>query len=514
MKLSYWFIPFAIASAFAATTPDFGMYGFATLGGGTTGGAGGSVIKVSTFSDLKHYAEDVNTPYVILIEGEINTNIAVKINTEGAVDASGTINTTYGEIIDVGNNKTIVGLGSSAFLNRVGLSIQKKHNIIIRNIKFTMSDVPISKTDENKVVAYRNGAEVILNDPDCISIQADSAASNWAQKNVQASYNIWIDHCEFYNAATDNKDRYDGLLDAKNNIYNATFSWNYFHDHHKGSLIGNSNGDSLRHEITFHHNYYKNIDARQPMMRYSMSHLYNNYIEGDSGSGNGPNVRIGSDLYVENNHYASLSQAVFYGDDGTATIKGNKYEGCATLMSSGCGSKTMRIQINSGTTLTTSDTSNVKLNGNITIGTFNPLTYYSYTADAVGNVKTTVTTWAGVGKISTTEYEQSVTLPSSSSTTSSSSATSSSSSVISSSSSTVSIISETNRGITANAFVRNGNIIIQAQAGTHFRLFNSLGRLLHQGITVTETETTLSLKIARGTYLLQLGNRTQKVLIK
>jgi pectate lyase len=46
------------------------------------------------------------------------------------------------------------------------------------------------------------------------------------------------------------------------------------------------------------------------MMRYSMSHLYNNYIEGDSGSGNGPNVRIGSDLYVENNHYASLSQAV------------------------------------------------------------------------------------------------------------------------------------------------------------------------------------------------------------
>jgi hypothetical protein len=81
-------------------------------------------------------------------------------------------------------------------------------------------------------------------------------------------------------------------------------------------------------------------------------------------------------------------------------------------MSSGCGSKTMRIQINSGTTLTTSDTSNVKLNGNITIGTFNPLTYYSYTADAVGNVKTTVTTWAGVGKISTTEYEQSVTLPS------------------------------------------------------------------------------------------------------
>lgn len=40
-----------------------------------------------------------------------------------------------------------------------------------------MSDVPISKTDENKVVAYRDGAEVTLNDPDCISISTGSAAT-------------------------------------------------------------------------------------------------------------------------------------------------------------------------------------------------------------------------------------------------------------------------------------------------------------------------------------------------
>src|SRR5574344_1391326 len=281
MRLGIGF--FSLAAAFAsAAAPDFGMYGFATLGGGTTGGAGGATVTVSSFADFKKYAEEVETPYVILVKGEINTNIPVKIDESGAVSASGSTSTTYGELVSVGNNKTIIGLGSDAFFNRVGLSIQKTHNIIIRNIKFTMSDVPISKTDENKVVAYRDGAEVTLNDPDCISISADSAATDWAGKSKQGSYNIWIDHCEFYNAATDNKDRYDGLLDAKNNIYNATFSWNYFHDHHKGSLIGNSNGDSLRHEITFHNNYYKNLDARQPMMRYAMRQLYKNYIEGES----------------------------------------------------------------------------------------------------------------------------------------------------------------------------------------------------------------------------------------
>jgi pectate lyase len=507
IKLGAFLVPLVVASAVVAATPDFGMYGFATLGGSTTGGIGGMVVKVSSFSDFKQYAEALETPYVILVEGEINTNIAVKINTDGAVDASGSISTTYGELIAVGNNKTIVGLGASAFLNRVGLSIQKKHNIIIRNIKFTMSDVPISKTDENKVVAYRNGAEVVLNDPDCISIQADSAADNWAEKNVQGSYNIWIDHCEFYNAATDNKDRYDGLLDAKNNIYNATFSWNYFHDHHKGSLIGNSDGDSLRHEITLHHNYYKNLDARQPMMRYSMSHLYNNYVEGNSGSGNGPNVRKGSDLYIEKNHYASLSQAVFYGDVGTATIIGNKYDGCGALMSCGCGSKTMRIQINSGTAFTTADTSYIKIDSLTAVGFFKPSDYYSYTTDAVSNVKDIVTSWAGVGKISTTEYEQSVVTHSSSSVESSSSITSSSSS------STMAFLSETNIEAPIRAFICNGKIIVQAQKGTRLRLFNPLGSLLYEG-TATEAETAISSSLSQGKYLLQIGKHTQKILIK
>ena len=523
---------FAGASAVAAT-PDFSQVGFATLGGGTTGGAGGEIVEVSTFAEFKQYAEDLETPYVIIVNGEINTGIKTYIDSDGAVASSGT-ETTYGEIVLVGNNKTIVGKGSNGFLNRVGLNIQKKHNIIIRNLKFTMSDVPISKTDENKVVAFRNGTEVILNDPDCISIQADSGD---VDKANQASYNIWIDHCEFYNAYTDNKDRYDGLLDAKNNIYNTTVSWNYFHDHHKGSLIGNGNSDAYRHEITFHHNYYKDIDARTPMMRYNNSHLYNNYLEGQ-GAGNGPNVRKGSDLYFEKNHYAGLSKAIFAGDDGVATIVDNYYEGCANMMESGCNSKKMKISVNPGTVLSSSDTVWVTYDAEIAKGSFNPSAYYTYKADAVGDVKALVTAYSGVGKIDISDYENGTVITpvvssssaaeevsSSSETSSSSSETSSSSESILSSSSEEAAFGEQGNdsddetalvkkeSSKVNFYVAGNRITFSAQAGAHVQIFSMTGKLLKQAVA-QNGETSLQLDLPNGQYLFKSGKTLYRFMIR
>lgn len=55
-----------------------------------------------------------------------------------------------------------------------------------------MKGVPVLRTGENKIVAWRDGAQVEVGDPDCIGIQADkvSAKTNWGG-------HIWIDHCEF-----------------------------------------------------------------------------------------------------------------------------------------------------------------------------------------------------------------------------------------------------------------------------------------------------------------------------
>lgn len=513
-----------LSTTVSAATPNFDMVGYATLEGGTTGGNGGKVVEVSNFAEFKQYAEDLETPYVIIVKGEINTGIKTFIDENGHVATSG-IETTYGELVQVGNNKTIIGKGDKAFFNRVGLSIQNKHNIIIRNIKFTMSDVPISKTDENKVIAFRNGAEVILNDPDCIAISADSAITVWADKKKQASHNIWIDHCEFYNAYTSNKDRYDGLLDAKNNIYNATFSWNYFHNHHKASLIGNSNSDSLRHEITIHHNFYKDLDARTPMMRHTKIHLYNNYVLGQ-GTGNGPNVRYGSDDYFENNHYAGLSKAIFAGDDGVATIVGNYYEGCANFQNSGCNSKKMKISVNPGTTLTAKDTAWVTYDAEIKKGTFNPKNIYSYTADPVSDVKSQVTTYSGIGKIDISEYEKGIKIepvlvssssvvPASSFSSKEEPAVESSSSVkeepaVESSSSSVEEPASSNSEESL-ALIASG-VEYEISPTTKVQIFSITGKLIRQGFFSDRIE--LKASLPQGSYLMRVQNKTTRFNIK
>ena len=53
---------------------------------------------ILSFAEFKQYAEDLETPYVIIVNGEINTGIKTYIDSDGAVASSGT-ETTYGEIV-------------------------------------------------------------------------------------------------------------------------------------------------------------------------------------------------------------------------------------------------------------------------------------------------------------------------------------------------------------------------------------------------------------------------------
>lgn len=160
-----------------ANTPNFDMVGFATLEGGTTGGEGGETVYPTNFEELKRYAEDETTPYIIVIDREINTGITAYVDTtSGHISTEGAVNTiasTYSEIIKLGSNKTLIGEDDKGFLNRIGINIQCKENIIIRNLRISLQDVPVDKSGENKIVAFRNGAEVLVGDPDCISMQAD-----------------------------------------------------------------------------------------------------------------------------------------------------------------------------------------------------------------------------------------------------------------------------------------------------------------------------------------------------
>ncbi|GAB2943873.1 hypothetical protein GCM10027048_05760 [Hymenobacter coalescens] len=277
-------------------TPEpaaFVQTGFSTQNGGTTGGAGGAVVTATTLDELRTYATS-STPYIIKIDRTISGG-------------------AQGAAINVNSNKTLLGVGTAGFLEGVGLNISSKRNIIVRNLKFTMSTVTTTFiNDEGR-------PQVAANDGDCVTIQG-------------SSQNVWIDHCEFFNrdpATQPNQDLYDGLVDAKGNSEYITVSWCYFHDHHKCHLIGSSDTDTYDRKMTFHHNYYSNIKERVPSYRGGTAHVFNNYFKHVAGSG--VNSRVGACLLVEKNVFEDVRDPVVSKNStvlGKWSASANQYLNC------------------------------------------------------------------------------------------------------------------------------------------------------------------------------------------
>ena len=206
--------------------------------------------------------------------------------------------------------------------------MQAVDNIIIRNCRFTMKGVPVLKSGENKIVAWRDGAQVEVGDPDCIGIQADkvSAKSDWGG-------HIWVDHCEFFNGDQANKNRYDGLLDCKNNVQWMTFSYNHFHDHDKACLFGKGNSDVFDgcRTISYHHNFLENIQgSRLPLQRGGNLHYMNNY---QKGCEDGWDIREKSVGYADACYFENTKSPVRSDRGGSINI--NKEDGY-DLIFKGC----------------------------------------------------------------------------------------------------------------------------------------------------------------------------------
>ena len=331
---------------------DFSMDGFAAYegvpgsnwyrAGGTTGGAGGKVVKADNFSQLQAYLQATD-PYIVIVDHDITTGIKCYVDdlSTGRLldDQSGKsgVESVYGERIMVAPNKTLIGVvdpatGKAPLFSHITFVMQSVDNIIIRNCRFTMKGVPVLRTGENKIVAWRNGAQVEVGDPDCIGIQADkvSAKTNWGG-------HIWVDHCEFFNGDAADKDRYDGLLDCKNNVQWMTFSYNYFHDHDKSCLWGKGDSDVYENcrTISFHHNFFDNIQgSRLPLQRGGHVHYYNNYMRGCE---DGWDIRTGAVAYEEGCYFENTKSPIRSDRGGSLNISKAEgydciYKGCNNLM--------------------------------------------------------------------------------------------------------------------------------------------------------------------------------------
>ena len=222
--------------------------GFAALGRGTTGGAAGSTVTVSTAAALKQYAGAAQ-PYVIKLSGLL---------------------TITGQI-DVASNKTIVGATKGAGLTGGGLNVRKVSNVIIANLT-------ISKA------------------------KGTDAVSVWGSDHVLVTHNDLssdLDH---------GKDFYDGLVDITQGSDDVTVSYNRFHDHFKVVLIGHSdsNGavDTGKLHVTLHHNSFTDVGSRLPSLRFGTGHVYDNVFTNVQTSA--IHSRMGAVILAQNNVFTNV----------------------------------------------------------------------------------------------------------------------------------------------------------------------------------------------------------------
>ncbi|MFF2200506.1 polysaccharide lyase family 1 protein [Streptomyces sp. NPDC058145] len=292
----------------AAGAADNAPVGF---GAGTTGGGGAAAVTVSTSDAFK----------AAVAGGSAKV---VKVN--GLISLSGQI--------DIGSNTTVLGVGSSSGFTGGGLRLKKVTNVVVRNLNLSRA------------------------------VKSDAVT-------VQASTKVWIDHNTLSSDRDHGKDYYDGLVDITHGSDYVTVSWNTFKDHYKGSLVGHSDSnaseDTGHLRVTYHHNWFNNVNSRIPSLRFGTGHFYDNYVVGAETA---VHSRMGAQMLVENNVFRGTQVAV-------TTSRDSDVDGYANLRGNDLGGATTEIS---------------------RTGTFtNPP--YGYTAEPASAVVASVTAGAGAGKI-------------------------------------------------------------------------------------------------------------------
>ncbi|MEV8553737.1 pectate lyase [Streptomyces glaucescens] len=294
----------AVLSAPEASAATAGPTGYATQNGGTTGGAGGQTVRATTGTAI-HQAlcsrASRSTPITIQVEGTINHGNTSKVSGTGCSTADGVI-----ELKQI-SNVTIVGVGSGAVFDQLGIHIRESRNIIIQNV--TVRNVKKSGSPTS------NGGDAI-----------------GMESGVR---NVWVDHVTL-EASGGESEGFDGLFDMKDDTQYVTLSYSVLRNSGRGGLIGSSESDTSNGYVTFHHNLYENIDSRTPLLRGGIAHIYNNHYVRLNESG--INSRAGARAKVDNNYFEDSKDVLgtFYTDAaGYWQVAGNIFDNVSWSSRSG-----------------------------------------------------------------------------------------------------------------------------------------------------------------------------------
>lgn len=258
-----------VPPAFSASPWTDRAHGFASLAGGTTGGAGGEVVTVTDQASLARYAA-AEEPYVIRVEGTV------------AVEP-------FGSDIVVTSNKTIIGAGDTGEIVHGELHLNPgTHNVIIRNL--TIRDSYVEGDWDGKTTDFD-------------AIQMDTAD------------HVWIDHNRFTHMG-------DGLLDIRKDSQYITVSANRFDTHNKAFGIGWTT--NVLTQITIDHNWFTGTKQRNPSAdNCAYAHLYNNYLSAQVADGDpvwtyGNWSRGHTKMVIENSYFDGIQHP--YQADATAEL--------------------------------------------------------------------------------------------------------------------------------------------------------------------------------------------------
>jgi len=179
------------------------------------------------------------------------------------------------------------------------IEIKKKNDITIIGADGSAANFGIHIASSSSNVIIRNMTFGLLpggGDSDVISVEGMSGG---------VPKNIWVDHNTLFSSmvtcAGAGDTAFDGLIDIKKGGDMVTISYNYLHDHHKGSLNGFTDDDNQARHVTYHHNIFENIGSRTPLQRAGFSHQFSNYYTQVTVSG--INVRMDGYALIESNWF-------------------------------------------------------------------------------------------------------------------------------------------------------------------------------------------------------------------
>ncbi|MBN1171372.1 MAG: right-handed parallel beta-helix repeat-containing protein [Micromonosporaceae bacterium] len=243
----------------SAATFESSPVGWASQNGGTTGGAGGSTVTVTTASAL---------------DSALQSSSKMIVKVSGMISLSG--------MHKVASNKTIQGVGSSSGITGGGLNLSGVKNVIIRNMVFKNAD------------------------DDSINIQSSTT-------------NVWIDHNDLsngYDGLVDIKRGSDYITVSWNRTHNHDKNMLLGHSD------DNSSEDTGHLRVTYVHNWFDGTNQRNPRVRFGNPvHVLNNYFSNNGSYGVA--TTCGAGVYVERNYFENVGKPVIIqtGDSPNGYVK-------------------------------------------------------------------------------------------------------------------------------------------------------------------------------------------------